>query len=40
MKLGYLRISKGDEQTTALQRRALRGAGCERFFDEAASGGR
>jgi len=30
----------GDEQTTALQRRALREAGCERFFDEAASGGR
>ncbi len=40
MKLGYLRISKGDEQTTTLQRRALREAGCERFFDEVASGGR
>ncbi len=40
MLLGYLRISKGDEQTTALQRRALREAGCERFFDEVASGGR
>lgn len=40
MKLGYLRISKGDEQTTAMQRRALREAGCERFFDEVASGGR
>ncbi len=40
MLLGYLRISKGDEQTTALQQHALREAGCERFFDEAASGGR
>lgn len=40
MKIGYLRVSKGDEQTTALQRRALRDAGCERFFDEVASGGR
>lgn len=40
MLLGYLRVSKGDEQTTALQHRALREAGCERFFDEVASGGR
>lgn len=40
MKLGYFHISKGDEQTTAMQRRVLRGAGCERFCDEVASGGR
>ncbi len=40
MRLGYLRISRGDEQTTTMQRRALREAGCERFFDEVASGRR
>src|SRR3546814_2705533 len=34
------RISKGDDQSTALQRRALKDAGCERIFEEAASGGR
>jgi DNA invertase Pin-like site-specific DNA recombinase len=38
--LGYARISKGDDQTSALQRRALAEAGVERVFDEAASGGR
>jgi DNA invertase Pin-like site-specific DNA recombinase len=38
--LGYARVSKGDEQTSALQRRALADAGVERIFDEAASGGR
>jgi DNA invertase Pin-like site-specific DNA recombinase len=40
MLLGYLRVSKGDEQSTASQKRALREAGCKRFFEEAASGGR
>ncbi len=38
--LGYARVSKGDEQTNALQARALRTAGCRRIFEEAASGGR
>jgi len=38
--LGYLRVSKGDGQSTAPQRLALRDAGCERFFEEVASGGR
>ena len=33
-------MSKGDEQTNALQVRALRAAGCRRIFEEAASGGR
>ena len=36
----YARISKGDDQSTAVQRRALKEAGCERVFEEAASGGR
>jgi DNA invertase Pin-like site-specific DNA recombinase len=40
MLFGYLRVSKGDEQSTASQKRALREVGCERFFEEAASGGR
>lgn len=40
MLFGYARVSKGDEQTSALQRRALADAGVERVFDEAASGGR
>ena len=38
--IGYARISKGDDQSTALQRRALKEAGCERVFEEVASGGR
>jgi DNA invertase Pin-like site-specific DNA recombinase len=38
--LGYARVSKGDEQTNALQARALRAGGCRRIFEEAASGGR
>jgi DNA invertase Pin-like site-specific DNA recombinase len=38
--LGYARVSKGDEQTNALQTRALRAAGCRRLFEEAAAGGR
>ena len=40
MLLGYARVSKGDDQTVALQVRALRAAGCRRIFEEAASGGR
>lgn len=38
--IGYARISKGDDQSTALQLRALNDAGCDRIFEEAASGGR
>lgn len=37
--LGYLRVSKGDDQSPALQRRALAQAGVERVFEETASGG-
>ncbi len=40
MLLGYARISKGDDQSTAAQKNALLKAGCERIFDETASGGR
>lgn len=40
MLIGYARISKGDDQSTGAQRRALADAGCERVFEEAASGGR
>lgn len=38
--VGYARVSKGDEQSTALQLRALKEAGCKRILEEAASGGR
>src|ERR1700731_3384639 len=40
MLLGYARVSKGDEQSNAVQAKALRAAGCRRIFEEAASGGR
>lgn len=40
MLIGYARVSKGDDQSTAAQRRALTDAGCGRLFEEAASGGR
>ena len=40
MLLGYARVSKGDEQSNALQAKALRAAGCCRIFEETASGGR
>ena len=40
MLIGCARVSKGDEQSTAAQRRALTDAGCARLFEEAASGGR
>ena len=36
MKLGYARVST-DDQITRLQRDALKGAGCERIYDETAS---
>jgi DNA invertase Pin-like site-specific DNA recombinase len=38
--LGYARVSKGDEQSNAVQAKALRAADCRRIFEEAASGGR
>lgn len=40
MLIGYARVSKGDEQTTTPQLRALEAAGVERAFQENASGGR
>jgi DNA invertase Pin-like site-specific DNA recombinase len=40
LRLGYARVSKGEEQTNALQAKALRAAGCRRIFEEAVSGGR
>lgn len=40
MILGYARVSRADDQSTAAQRRALAEAGAERVFEEAASGGR
>ena len=38
--IGYARVSKGEEQSTAAQARALKAAGCCRVFEETASGGR
>lgn len=40
MILGYLRVSKGEEQNFALQRKALKAAMVERVFEETASGAR
>jgi DNA invertase Pin-like site-specific DNA recombinase len=40
MLLGYARVSKSDDQDTVAQRRALHEAGCQRIFEETASGGR
>src|SRR3954452_2503557 len=40
MLLGYARVSKVEGQDASLQVAALRTAGCERLFQEAASGGR
>src|SRR5271163_3930958 len=40
MLLGYARVSKGDEQNNLLQAKALRAAGGQRLFEEAASGAR
>ena len=38
--IGYARVSKGDDQSNALQLKALKAAGCKRVFEESASGGR
>lgn len=38
--IGYARVSKGDSQSVESQRQALQAAGCQRVFEEAASGGR
>lgn len=40
MILGYSRVSKGEDQSAALQLAAFQEAGVERVFDETASGGR
>ena len=40
MLFGYARVSKGEDQSTAAQRRLLREAGAEKVYEEAASGGR
>ena len=40
MLVGYARVSKADHQDTAAQVKALRKTGCERIFEEKASGGR
>jgi DNA invertase Pin-like site-specific DNA recombinase len=39
MLVGYARVSKADHQDIAAQVKALRKAGCERIFEEKASGG-
>src|ERR1700758_3559140 len=40
MLLGYARVSKADDQDTATQVSALKAAGCDRVYEEKASGGR
>ena len=40
MLIGYARVSKSDDQDPAAQIRALKEVGCDRIFNEAASGGR
>jgi len=40
MLLGYARVSKSETQETTSQIRVLKGAGCKKVFEEAASGGR
>lgn len=40
MKVGYARISRGDEQTIRMQQDALKKAGCQKIYEETASGGR
>jgi len=38
--LGYARVSRGEDQSTAAQRRLLREAGAGRVYEETMSGGR
>jgi DNA invertase Pin-like site-specific DNA recombinase len=40
MLFGYARVSRGEDQSTAAQRRLLREAGAEKVYQETASGGR
>ena len=40
MLFGYARVSKGEDQSTAAQRRLLREAGAEKVYEETMSGGR
>ena len=40
MKIGYARVSSKEEQSTKAQISALKECGCERIFEETASGGR
>ena len=40
MLLGYARVSRGEDQSTAAQRRLLREAGAGRVYEETMSGGR
>ena len=40
MLIGYARVSRGDDQSNKAQARALTDAGCQRIFQEEASGGR
>jgi DNA invertase Pin-like site-specific DNA recombinase len=40
VRLGYARVSKGDDQSNVAQARALKEAGCTRIFEDAASGAR
>lgn len=40
MLFGYARVSKGEDQSTAAQRRLLREAGAARVYEETLSGGR
>ena len=40
MLLGYARVSKAEEQDPVFQVSSLRAVGCERIYEERASGGR
>lgn len=40
MIVGYSRVSKGEDQNLRLQHQALKKVGCDKTFDEIASGGR
>src|SRR3546814_2165868 len=39
-RIGYGRVSKGDDQSNATQRRGRDALGCKRVFEETAGGGR